>query len=94
MKHWQKGLISFRFLSGTQGQEGAKMELNYQMRKRDVVLLEIIIKRNFPFEFHVTYDAKGVHTNQRKYFRDRDIDAKTTKWISGSEFQLSGFIII
>ena len=91
MKHWQKGLVSYQHLSGTHGQEGAKMELHYDMGKRKLVLIETIIKRNLPYEFHATYDAKGVHNIQKNYFKD--IDGHSTKWISEAEFQFSGFMM-
>ncbi len=91
MKHWQRGLVAYKQLSGQPGEEGAKMELQYKMGKRDLVLIETIIKRNFPYEFHATYDAKGVHNIQKNYFND--VDESTTKWISEAEFQFSGFMM-
>ncbi|MEX0291442.1 MAG: SRPBCC family protein [Flavobacteriaceae bacterium] len=91
MKHWQKGLVDYKQLSGNPGKEGAKMELHYDMGKRKLVLIETIIKRNLPYEFHTTYDAKGVHNIQKNYFKD--IGGHSTKWISESEFQFSGFMM-
>lgn len=91
MKHWQKGLKSYEFLSGTPGKEGSKMELHYLMGKRQVVMVETIIKSNLPYEFHATYDAKGVHNIQMNYFKD--IDGKQTVWVSESEFQFSGIFM-
>lgn len=91
MKHWQSGLVGYQELSGIPGQEGSKMEMRYKMGKRDMVLVETILKSNFPYEFHATYDAKGVHNIQKNYFKD--IDGHTTKWISESEFQFSGFMM-
>ena len=88
MKHWQKDLISYKQLIGNPGEEGAQMELIYKMGKRELILIETILKRNMPHEFHATYDAKGVHNIQRNYFKA--IDENTTKWISESEFQFSG----
>lgn len=88
MKHWQKDLISFKQLMGNPGEEGAQMELIYKMGKREVILIETILKRNMPHEFHATYDAKGVHNIQKNYFKA--IDENTTKWISESEFQFNG----
>ncbi|WP_299163901.1 SRPBCC family protein [uncultured Eudoraea sp.] len=91
MKHWQEGLIGFKQLSDEPTKEGAKMELNYKIGKREMTLIETIIKNNFPYEFHATYDAKGVHNFQKNYFEV--IDDHTTKWISESEFQFSGFMM-
>ena len=89
LKHWQKGLIHYEMLSGTPGQEGATMKMEYKMGKRDMILIETILKRNFPEEFHATYDTKGVHNIQHNYFEE--LDDIRTKWISESEFQFSGF---
>ncbi|MGI9547703.1 MAG: SRPBCC family protein [Flavobacteriaceae bacterium] len=91
MKHWQKGLASYNFLSGPPGKEGSKMELHYLMGKRKIVMVETIIKNNLPYEFHATYDAKGAHNIQKNYFKD--LEGEKTSWISESEFQFSGFFM-
>ncbi len=91
MKHWQKGLISYQQISGPAGEEGSKMELAYMMGKRELVMIETIIKNNLPYEFHATYDAKGVHNIQKNYFKD--LDGSQTLWVSESEFQFSGMFM-
>ncbi|WP_337251641.1 SRPBCC family protein [Maribacter halichondriae] len=47
MRHWQRGLTGYKIISGPPGQEGSKMELQYLMGKRNMVLVETIIKK-FP----------------------------------------------
>lgn len=89
IKHWQRGLINVEDLEGTPGQVGAKMKLSYQMGKRNMELVETIVKNNFPHEFDATYDAKGVHNIQKNKFEA--LDENTTKWISHSEFQFQSF---
>ncbi len=91
MKLWQKDLLSYRLLSGMQGKEGAQMELRYKMGKREILMVETILKRNLPHEFHATYDAKGVHNVQKNYFKAET--ENSTKWISESEFQFNGFFM-
>ncbi len=91
MKHWQKGFISFEHVSGTPGQEGAVSNLKYKMGKRSMELIETILKRDLPEEFHGTYDTKGVHNIQENYFKE--IDEHTTEWISVTEFQFSGLMM-
>ncbi len=91
MRHWQRGLTDYKTISGPPGEEGSKMELQYLMGKRNMVLIETIIKRNFPHEFHATYDTKGVHNLQKNYFKD--IDGHSTKWISETDFQFEGFMM-
>lgn len=91
MELWQKDLISHKHLSGIPGKEGSQMELRYRMGKREIIMVETILKRNLPHEFHATYDAKGAHNVQRNYFKA--VDEDTTKWISESEFQFTGFFL-
>ena len=91
MKHWQRGLVKHEFISGTPGEEGAKMELHYDMGKRKLVLIETIIKKNLPNEMHTTYDTKGVHNIQKNYFTE--LEDGRTKWSSESEFQFDSFMM-
>lgn len=88
MKHWQKGLLRYEHISGQAGAEGSQMELEYQMGKRKITMVETIIKKDLPDEFHVTYDAKGVHNLQKNYFRE--LDKNSCKWVSETEFLFSG----
>lgn len=91
MKHWQRGLVGYKILTDSIGQEGSQMEMRYKMGKRDLVLVETILKTNFPYEFHATYNAKDVRNIQRNYFKE--LDQHSTKWISESEFEFSGFMM-
>jgi|GEM_PF-51673 len=92
MKHWQRGLIRYQLLNTKNPRaNGARMELEYKMGKRDMVMIETILKSNFPSEFHASYDAKNVHNIQKNYFEA--IDENRTKWRSESEFQFSGFMM-
>lgn len=89
MKHWQRGLLNYELLSEDPKANGAQMKLEYQTGKRKMTMTETIIKNNFPEEFHASYEAKGVKNIQQNYFQE--IDPNTTKWISDTEFQFSGF---
>ncbi|MEK6155038.1 SRPBCC family protein [Flavobacteriaceae bacterium 3-367] len=91
MKHWQRGLVKYELLSGNPGEDGAKTELHYKMGKRELVLIETIMARNFPEEFHATYDTKGVHNIQKNYFKE--INEQQTEWVSETEFHFSGFMM-
>lgn len=88
MKHWMRGLVSYEFISGEPSTEGAQMNMKFKMGKRDMEMVETIIKRNFPDEFHATYDAKGVHNIQKNFFKE---EGGKTRWVSESEFQFEGF---
>ncbi|WP_338730948.1 SRPBCC family protein [Mangrovimonas cancribranchiae] len=84
MKHWQRGLTSYEFLSGNPGEVGSKTKLIYTMGKRQMVLIETITKKQLPNEFHATYDTKGMHNVQENFFKETE-DGQT-KWVSKSEF--------
>lgn len=89
LKHWQEGLVDYEQISGNPGAEGSKMKLIYKMGKRDMVLTETILQNKLPEKLLATYETKGVYNIQESYFKE--IDDKTTKWISKNEFQFSSF---
>lgn len=88
MKHWMRGLISYEQISGEPGTEGAQMNMKFKMGKRDMEMVETIIKRNLPEEMHMVYDTKGVHNIQKNYFKEEN---GKTRWVSESEFQFESF---
>ncbi len=90
MKHWQPGLQSFEHISGTRGQVGARSRLIYKMGKREIEMVETIIKQNLPEVFAATYDAKGVHNLQSNKFIP--VSEDKTKWVTDTEFKFSGFM--
>lgn len=91
MKHWQRGLTSVEHISGTPGQVGAKMQLNYKFGKREMHLIETITKNEFPSQFHANYDTKGMHNIQQNFFEETP-DGKTN-WISKCEFVPTSFMM-
>lgn len=89
-KFWQKGFISYKHVSGNHGEEGARSKLAYNMNGREIEMIETIIKSNLPKELHTTYETKGLFNIQKNYFEE---ESKTsTRWVSYSEFQFSGFM--
>ena len=91
MAHWQRGLVSCEHLSGTPGEIGAKMRLNYQIGKRKMELVEKVTHKNLPHEFHATYDTKGMHNIQENHFKENN--EGHTVWISKSEFLPTNFML-
>jgi carbon monoxide dehydrogenase subunit G len=91
-KHWQKGFISYKHISGNPGKEEARSKLKYKMGKRKIEMIETIEKNNLPNKLYVTYDAKGVFNRQKNYFEK--VNDTATKWISDNEFECSGFMKI
>ncbi len=87
---WQPGLISFKSLSGTPGQVGAKSLLKYKIGKREIEMIETITKRNLPQEFTGTYEAKGVFNKVCNKFIP--LSENRTRWIAETEFRFTGFM--
>lgn len=92
MKHWQDGFVSLEHLEGEAGKEGATSKLKYKMGKRDIEMIETIIKRDLPNEFSARYEAKGVRNEV--YNKFKVIDKKNTLWESENVFKLKGFMKI
>lgn len=92
MKYWQEGLINYEHLSGTPGEQGAKMKLNYKMGKREIEMIETITKRELPEVFNGTYEAKGVFNIVGNKFEI--LDENKTLWTSENEFRFKGFMKI
>ncbi len=90
MKAWQKGFISLTHLSGTAGQSGAQSTLKYKMGKREIEMVETIIKRELPTQFSATYEVKGVWNKVDNTFTE--IDAEKTKWVTAHEFRMKGMM--
>ncbi|HSM62830.1 MAG TPA: SRPBCC family protein [Gillisia sp.] len=91
-KHWQKGFISYKHLSGDPGHEDARSKLKFKMGTREIEMIETIEKNSLPNKLFVTYDAKGVFNRQKNYFEK--VNETSTRWISDNEFEFSGFMKI
>ena len=92
MKHWQPSLLSYRHLSGTPGQVGAKSEHTHKLGKRSITMVETVTARNLPDELSGTYEAKGAWNNVVNRFSE--IGAEKTLWKTENEFICSGFMRI
>ena len=89
MKHWQEGLESTEHISGIPGVIGAKMRLNYSFGKRNMEIIETIIKSDFPSEFHATFTTKGVRNIQENYFESTE--GGFTKWTCKNNYEPTSF---
>ena len=85
LKHWQPGLIATEHVSGIPGELGAKMKLKYRFGRRETEMIETVLKRAFPKEFHASYTTRGMRNIQKNYFKATENGF--TKWTSESEFQ-------
>ena len=60
----------------------------YAGRKGDLVMKETIILRNFPHEFHASYQARGVYNQVFNYFEEPE--PGTTLWKTQNIFKFRG----
>ncbi|MDT0559444.1 SRPBCC family protein [Ichthyenterobacterium sp. W332] len=91
LKHWQQGLVGVEHVSGTPGEFGARMKMQYKFGKRHMTLEETITKSNFPDEFHATYNTKGMHNIQKNFFTETS--QGHTTWKSENEFLPTNFMM-
>ena len=85
---WMPTLKEFNHESGEAGQPGAKSRLKFLEGKRDIEMIETIVKRNEPEEFSGTYEMKGTRNLVENSFSD--LEDNKTKWQLDSEFEFSG----
>ena len=91
LKHWMKGLESYKQLEGKPGEVGAKMQFNFNHKNRKMEMVETITHRKMPHEFHATYETKGMVNTLENYFEETK-DGHTI-WTSHSEFIPGNFMM-
>jgi len=91
LKHWQDGLISYEQLSSTPHQPGAKMKLIYKMGKREIEMVETLVKYNLPEELVGTYEADSVHNYLRNTFEVAPNG--TTNYTCYTEFKMKALMM-
>jgi len=67
-KHWQRGFISYKHLSGLPGKEGSRARIKLNISGREIVMIETIMKINAPKKFYATYETMGAFNNQKNTF--------------------------
>jgi hypothetical protein len=89
MKHWQEELNDYKILNGLDsGARGAQTRLHYTMNGRDMVLIETVLKNNFPHSFEASYTTKGIYNIQYNHFKE--ITPNVTEWTGDNEFRFKG----
>ncbi|MER7072486.1 SRPBCC family protein [Terrabacter sp. NPDC000476] len=90
LPRWQPKLRSVEPVHGTPGHPGAQTRLTYERGRGTLEMVETVTRRDLPYAFEATYDAKGVHNVSRHEFHEDGPDA--TRWVAHDEFVLSGFM--
>ncbi|MEX1192621.1 MAG: SRPBCC family protein [Brumimicrobium sp.] len=87
---WMKGLESFENIEGKQGQEGAKTKFNFKMGKRNMEMIETVLKRELPKQYLVSYEVNGVYNEVDNRFEK--IDNQKTLYTTHQYFEFKGFM--
>lgn len=87
---WMDGLQSFKVLEGKAGQEGSKAHYKFKIGKRKIEMVETVTKRNFPYEYTVSYNTKGVINTVKNIFKK--IDNGRTKYSTENHFHFKGIM--
>ncbi|MEX2483331.1 MAG: SRPBCC family protein [Brumimicrobium sp.] len=87
---WMKGLESFENIEGKQGQEGAKTKFNFKMGKRNMEMIETVLKRELPKQYLVSYEVNGVYNEVDNRFEK--IDNQKTLYTTHQYFKFKGFM--
>jgi hypothetical protein len=92
MKHWQEGLLEFEHVSGDPGQPGASSRLLFERSGRKIEMIETVVKRDLPHEFHGKYTTEGVENWVKNYFIAEG--PNKTRWVTENRFEFSGMMRI
>lgn len=88
---WQEGLQSFVHKEGEPGQPGAKSELTFLLGKREMLLTEIVHRRELPERFDGEYVwAGGRNTLQNRFV---EVGPSRTRWESTCSYEFSSIFL-
>ena len=82
-KEYQDGFERSELLQGSEGHPGAKTKLEYKYGKRDMVLIETVLKNGLPHSFEAHYHHQHMDNTMKCTFRA--LDANRTEY--GYEFE-------
>lgn len=92
LKDWQRGLISSELIKGEAGEVGSKRRLKILLEGQKINMIETIIHKNLPHEWHGRYTSKGLESIQKNFFTAEKNNQ--TKWVSESKFTFSGWMLL
>lgn len=91
LKHWMEGLQTYEPLTGELGEPGSTAKMVFKQGKRNIEMVETVIKNDLPSEMELTYDTKGAFN--RILIRFEDLGNGRTKYWQQSEFEFEGFMM-
>jgi hypothetical protein len=91
MKKWQRSLISFETISGTQGQPGAVSRLTFEERGRQFELIERVTHREEPNRLDGVYVNNFADNIVRNTFIEKGKDQ--TLWVVETDFKFKTLVM-
>ena len=84
---WMEGLTKFELIEGIEGQVGSKSNIEFQLGKRTMKMVETILESNLPKNIKFQYDSPGSYNTVNHIFEDNGDG--TTKHKAESYFKFS-----
>ena len=91
-KHWMEGLQQIRHISGTQGEIGAKSDIYFLHKNKEMIISETILEQTLPHQIKFSYRSSMGYNEVEMIFEK--ISDNSVKQINNSYFELTGFIQI
>jgi len=91
MNKWQRSLISFETIIGTQGQPGAVSKLTFEERGRQFELMERVTDRDEPNRLDGVYENNFADNIVRNTFIEKGKDQ--TLWVVETEFKFKTLVM-
>ncbi|MFD2552611.1 SRPBCC family protein [Bizionia sediminis] len=80
LKHWQRNIVAYDFITGVYGQTGSKMRLHYRINDKDFYFIQTMSHVSLPHELDMSFQNEGVVSFQKNQFKA--ISDTKTLWIS------------
>jgi uncharacterized protein YndB with AHSA1/START domain len=91
MKKWQRSLVSFETISGTQGQPGAVSRFTYKEKEREFSLLERVTDREELHRLDGVYENNFADNTVRNTFIEQG--KEQTLWVVETEFKFKTLLM-
>jgi hypothetical protein len=91
MNKWQRSLVSFETVRGTQGQPGAVSKLTFEERGRQFELIEKVTHRDEPNRLDGVYENNFADNIVRNTFIEQG--QEQTLWVVETEFKFKTLVM-
>ena len=70
LKHWQPGFLGMEPLEGELGAEGSKAKLKFEMRGKEMEMIETVKEKDLPRVMTLEFEVPGMWNSVATYFED------------------------